>query len=902
MWIYYIESVGLFQYFRQWADLRPSLQGMVGFWFKISTIEIVIEKETDISILMTSKLTKYFSEKAATLAQRHISDSGGNEVFFVGYLSKIKQVTSIEVFCRGNEFEVPALLQVAKQGNVVIHNHPSGVLRPSRADTHIASILGNDGVGFYIVNNEVTDVYAMVEPFAEKRVLPIDSSSLTKLFDKNGPISQKLENFELRPQQIEMIEVVSQAINENKIALVEAGTGTGKTLAYLLPAISYAVGNQERVVVSTNTINLQEQLVNKDLPFLQSVSAQKFKAVLVKGRTNYACKRKAMEASQNLDLFSEKGDTSELQTILDWAKTTKDGSKSELNIEPRYDVWETIQSESDTSLKTKCPFYNECFFYTARRKAAVADVLVANHHLLFSDLAVRAAMGPSENAILPTYDRIVLDEAHHVEDVATSYFGTRVTSLGLLRMLGKLHRKTGSNEKGLLIYLTGKLLKGAQPMPHEDFLDVQGGLQELGITEVERLRISLTVTMDKIFATVAGADYQNTTFTEKKLRLTPSIIEQREWQENVVPLGQALIRGIHKFTAQLTELLRKLEAIRVKIWFSPLPMAIDLQAQLDRLDLAANDIQHILLEQDEAHVRWVEIKIGHKNTRIVGLHSSPLDVASILKKTVYEKFKNLLMTSATLTVEGRFDYFKNRLGLNALAQDKILECQLSAPFDYKTQTLVAIPTDVPEPNSPSFVNEITELIFKSIAISQGRAFVLFTAYGLLYKLYNVLKPRIEALGINVYKQGQENRHRLLERFKDDKTSVLFATDSFWEGVDVHGESLEMVIITKLPFRVPSEPIVEARVEAIERRGGNAFLEHTVPQAAIKFKQGFGRLIRRKTDRGAVLILDKRVIQKRYGKIFLDSLPDCRIVPGSREKILLELENFFYSDTMINSHF
>ncbi|MCH6560669.1 DEAD/DEAH box helicase family protein [candidate division KSB1 bacterium] len=457
---------------------------------------------------MTSKLKKYFSEEAAKLAQRQIEDSGGNEVFFVGHLNRVRQVTSVEVFCRGNEFEVPALLQVARQGNVVIHNHPGGVLRPSSADTHIASILGNDGIGFYIVNNEVTDVYAMVEPFAEKKVRPIDSNALAKLFDNDGPISKKLDNYEFRPQQIEMMKVVSQAINEDKIAIVEAGTGTGKTLAYLLPAITYAVGNQERIVISTNTINLQEQLVNKDLPFLQSVFAQKFKAVLVKGRTNYACKRKLMEADQDLDLFSEQGDKSELKTILDWAKTTKDGSKSDLNIEPRYDVWEKIQSESDTSLKTKCSFYNECFFYTARRKAAVADVLVANHHLLFSDLAVRAARGASENAILPTYDRIVLDEAHNVEEVATSYFGTRVTSLGLLRMLGKLHRKKGSDEKGLLIYLSGKLMKVARRMPHEDFLKIQEGLQESGASAVAKLTISLAAAMDKIFEIVAGSDAQ----------------------------------------------------------------------------------------------------------------------------------------------------------------------------------------------------------------------------------------------------------------------------------------------------------------------------------------------------------------------------------------------------------
>ncbi|MFQ5674322.1 MAG: ATP-dependent DNA helicase [bacterium] len=300
------------------------------------------------------------------------------------------------------------------------------------------------------------------------------------------------------------------------------------------------------------------------------------------------------------------------------------------------------------------------------------------------------------------------------------------------------------------------------------------------------------------------------------------------------------------------------------------------------------------MEQDEAHVRWIEVKEGYKNVKIVRLQSSPLDVAPILNETIYQKFKNVSMTSATLTVAGRFDYLKSRLGLNAVAPDRILELQLEAPFDYQNQAVVAIPIDIPEPNAANFVGEISELIFKSVEISNGRAFILFTSYGLLSKIFNILKPRVEKLGFNVYKQGQENRHRLLERFRKDTTSVLFATDSFWEGVDVHGESLELVVITKLPFRVPSEPIVEARVEAIERRGGNAFLEYSVPQAAIKFKQGFGRLIRRKTDRGAVLVLDKRIVKKRYGRIFLDSLPACHTISGSSEQILFELENFYAS--------
>ncbi|MFQ5674321.1 MAG: ATP-dependent DNA helicase, partial [bacterium] len=374
---------------------------------------------------------------------------------------------------------------------------------------------------------------------------------------------------------------------ENKIAIAEAGTGTGKTLAYLLPAIRYAVENQERMVVSTNTINLQEQLINKDLPFLKGILTTEFKAVLVKGRSNYACKRKLSEADQDLDLFSEDSQKSELKTILDWAKSTLDGSKSDLNIEPRNDTWEKIQSESDTSLKTKCPFYNECFFYAARRRAAVADILVANHHLLFSDLAVRAALGASENAILPTYDRIILDEAHNIEEVATNYFGTRVTFLGLLRMLGKLYRKKDDEEKGLLIYLSGKLTKVARHIPHEDFLKTQTAIQDQGLAAVEHIRVILTETMEKIYDVVRGLQETVSQYDEIKLRLVPEIIEDSQWQEEVISPAKELVLEMRRFTAKLNQVLSKVEAIQMKVGPAVLSLTIDLQAQLDRLDMTA---------------------------------------------------------------------------------------------------------------------------------------------------------------------------------------------------------------------------------------------------------------------------------------------------------------------------
>ncbi len=837
------------------------------------------------------KSKKYLSENAVTQLSEHIQAAGGNEVFFVGAVNEDKIVTEVQVYARGNEFEAPALLQVAKQGEVVLHNHPSGTLRPSSADTGVASILGNDGIGFYIINNDASEVYVVVEPFAEKKTVPVSPESLGELLSQGSKIANNLEEYEYRPQQIEMMALVGESINENKLAIIEAGTGTGKTLAYLLPAILYAVANKERIVVSTNTINLQEQLINKDIPFLQKVLKDKFNAVLVKGRSNYACKRKLAEVDLEPDLFSDETGKQELVAVLEWAKKTSDGSKSELSFIPKPDVWEKVQSESDTSLKVKCPFYNECFFYAARRKAAVADILVANHHLLFADLAIRALIGASENAILPTYDRIILDEAHNIEDVATNYFGNRVTSLGVKRVINRLYLEKKGKEKGLLLYLSNKLNKSAKIIPYNDFIALQGKIEQDGIKAIKALNFILSAAMDQIFDAVANISRGDPTAGEVKLRLTGNVTSTPFWRESILAIVKKLVNEIRKVTTRLDGVLSKVEELQRKMP-ATLSLSIDVKAQLDRLDSIATNIEQTLLESDDLHVRWIEIKKGYGDINIVRLQSCPLNVAPILKKTVYEKFKNVVLTSATLAVQGNFNYLKTRLGLETYQADKLISAQLSAPFDYKKQTLVAIPVDVPEPNSPLFLDAIQEMIFESIQISEGRAFVLFTSYGLLNKVFFSLRKKINELGINVYKQGGENRHSLLQRFKEDVSSVLFATESFWEGVDVHGRSLESVIITKLPFKVPSEPIIEARIEALERDGRNAFLEYAVPQAAIKFKQGFGRLIRRKSDRGTVLILDKRVVQKNYGRVFLDSLPDCTRATGTRAEILQALREFY----------
>ena len=839
-----------------------------------------------------SKIRNYLTQPAVKKIRFFIQEAGGNEVFLVGKVNADKIVEAVQIFARGNAFSAPALLQVASQGDVVIHNHPSGALIPSSADMNVASILGNDGIGFYIVDNSVSDLYAAVEPFSQKQRVFVDSNQLIDIIGEKGLVAKKLKNYEFRPQQVDMIRAVSEAINSDKISLIEAGTGTGKTLAYLLPAISYAIVNEQKVVVSTNTINLQEQLINKDLPFLKSVLKTKFKAVLVKGRGNYVCKRKVAEVLSDVDLFSDEGEREELTTLLQWAETTSDGSKTDLNIAPKSNIWEKIQSESDTSLKTRCPFYNECFFYQARRKAASANILVANHHLLFADLALRSAKGNSENAVLPTYDRIIFDEAHNMEEVATHYFGTRVTYLGTLRILRRLYRQKGKHEKGLLIYLSSRLEKFGRRLLHEDFLKAQNEIQTYGIEAVQNLSLLLAETMENIYSVVTAEIPANATYNEIKLRLTYETIESENWRQEVAVPVERLVQEIRRFTSRLSQLLKKLNSQRGKMVEAVVSLTIDLQAQLDRLDAIANSIVHVLLDDETGYVRWLEVKQGFRNTKIVRLMASPLNIAPVLRESVFNKFSNVNLTSATLTVEGSFQYMKTRLGLDEIHPSRLIELALSSPFNYKKQALVAVPNDISEPNHRDFLAEISDMILADLKISRGRAFVLFTSYGLLNKVFFNVKDSLEKQGYSVYKQGQENRHKLLNRFREDVSSILFATDSFWEGVDVQGESLELVIITKLPFRVPSEPVVEARVEAIEQGGGNAFIEYTVPQAVIKFKQGFGRLIRKKSDRGAVLILDKRVIQKSYGRTFLNSLPACHLTVGSKREVMDELRSFY----------
>jgi len=858
------------------------------------------------------KLSDYLAEEAVLYMRHHIQQAGGNEVFFVGKASPNGLVETVQVVARGNKSMVPAIVHMVHAGDVVIHNHPSGVLQPSQPDVTLASELGNDVVGFYIINNQVTEIYVVVEPQKQKERQRLASEPLQAILGPRGPLAGRLENFESRPAQQQMLAQVVQAFNDNQVAVIEAGTGTGKTLAYLIPAILWSVRNDERTVIATGTINLQEQLVNKDIPLLHEALPVKFRAELVKGRTNYLCKRKLNEVRFQPDLFADATEKNELENILAWAQKTADGSKSDLGFLPSEAVWEKIQSESDTTLRSKCPYYNECFFYNARRRAAAADVLIANHHLLFADLAVRGEHSDnSEVAVLPKYQRVILDEAHDLEEVASDYFGTATSHHAVRRTLHKLYRDKDGKQTGVLPFTLAKLQKRANVVTRTLLERFREQIELVCAPALQNLEQQLSNLMDRLFAwgtargqgsagrMSPGAGYAEryslaqSGYEEIKIRLKPEITRDQQFQEIIRSQVPLFLKNLCDTAEAVTEVVKLCHLAANYLGSEAASLAVDIQAQAQRLRDMARQIEQVLLSQDESLIRWLEMKASRFGN-LVRLRSAPLDIAPIMQKNVFEKFPTVILTSATLAVGDSFGFLEQRLGLNRLPSERRRSIRLGSPFDYARQVLLAIPTDMPEPNHAGYTRALEQNLATVLEISHGRAFILFTSYSLLNQMYQALAGPLAANGMVVLKQGMEGRHQLLERFRRQIGSVLFATDSFWQGVDVHGEALECVIIPRLPFRVPSEPIIEARVEAIDKSGGNSFMDYSVPQAVIKLKQGFGRLIRRKTDFGAIVIFDNRVVTKRYGRVFLESLPECRTVVGRSEEVFAEMKKFYHA--------
>jgi ATP-dependent DNA helicase DinG len=837
-------------------------------------------------------MDKSFSADVRRLMRAAIGEAGGNEVFFLGHTDSNLQVTEVEVLARGSAEAVPAILQGCAYGDVVIHNHPSGHLHPSGADIEIASRLGALGVGFYIVDNPVEHVYRVVEAFAPKEERHLEPQRIDAVLGPEGVVASSLPGYEDRPEQLRMAFAVGEAFNSGRLAVIEAGTGTGKSLAYLVPAILWALNNEERVVVSTNTINLQEQLVRKDIPFLQRATKLEFRAVLVKGRGNYLCRRRAATAHAEPGLFDAEN-AGELQSILSWAETSADGSREELTFLPKEEVWEEVRCEIDQCSRVRCADYARCFFHRARRQAAQADILVVNHALLLSDLALRHQTDNySAAAVLPPFDRIILDEAHHLEDVATNFFASQVTRFAFARVLGKL-RHPRKPDRGLLPRFLSALSKELPETEDELYRDLHGRIENLIVARQALFDRSI-MDLEEIGQDLAASLGREVVEREEiKHRVVADFAESETW-EAIAGRVRELARQTNTLAREVRALLKACDRLPEAAAEKIAPTLNDIRGIALRLEGIAGDLSFFVAE-DEGTCAWFEVvrgRIGRGAGIVTRLCTAPLEVARNLKEAIYDRFKTVVMTSATLAVGDSFAYLKHRVGLDRTEPGRVTELLLPSPFDFARQALVAVPTDVPEPGRPGYPEMVRDLAEKGILAADGRTFVLFTAYSLLRRVHGELAPILAARGYHSLRQGEDSRHRLLKKFSQDATSVLFATDSFWEGVDVPGRALEQVIIARLPFKVPTEPVLQARAEAIEQAGGDPFMEYTVPQAVIRFKQGFGRLIRHRDDRGVVFILDSRVVKKGYGRMFLRSLPAVPVLAAPTAEVLAAMERFF----------
>ena len=828
-----------------------------------------------------------FTPDCRALMRHEITAAGGNEVFFIGSANVDGVVCEVETIARGSKAAVPAIMVRASSGDVVVHNHPSGDLTPSSADMDIASVAGNQGIGFAIIDNDCNRCYQVVTPYSEKKGELLSLEELGRVFAADGMMGH-LKGFEPRDEQLRMAFAVAEAFNGDKVVLVEAGTGTGKSLAYLIPAILWAVRNNERIVVSTNTINLQEQLIRKDLPFLARNSAVEFKAALVKGRSNYACLRKLEHVEAEPSLFPDQS-SAELTTVIEWSHSSKDGCRSDLAFVPHSSTWEEVCCEADQCGRSRCKHFNRCFFYRARRESSAARVLVVNHALLLSDIVLRRETGYDATAILPPFTRLIFDEGHHLEDVATSHLSLTIARSGILKQLHRLvPQKAG--RAGLLTIISARITRDLPESQEGLYAELSGLLEShllpkahdlTGITEQTMDWLAISVEREWGGGTVAGR--------EQKVRITPEVERTPFWLECRQRL-HTLADTVNDYTSSLRALAMRTKDLPEKLQEKLADQLLDTSGIEGRLQGMADSLLFFTTEA-EGYCRWIETRHSNRGVQ-ARLTAAPLDISAQLKETVLDKLKTIVVTSATLTVGGEFKYLKKRTGFALLPKERVIELQLASPFDYASQVFVAVPEEMPEPTAPGYREALESHILKAVTISRGGAFILFTSYDLLNRVYQALSPALARLGLTSLKQGESGRHALLAQFRKEGNSVLFGTDSFWEGVDVKGDALRLVIIARLPFQVPTEPVQQARAEKIKTDGGDPFRDFSVPQAVIKFRQGFGRLIRSNDDHGAVLILDRRVLNKSYGRIFLRSLPDTEIVKGDSTVIFSRMEEFF----------
>jgi ATP-dependent DNA helicase DinG len=624
----------------------------------------------------------------------------------------------------------------------------------------------------------------------------VKTPSIADIFGPGGAIEKFMpEGYEHRRSQLEMAELVEAAFQEKRHLIVEAGTGTGKTLAYLIPAIR----SGRRVVISTATKSLQEQLFEKDIPFLQKHFAPELKVAVMKGRGNFLCREKVYRMGDQ-PMLKGLDEVDWFHQIRDWEKVTETGDRAELNFLPDdSDLWAKLDARRDACTGQKCPEFNTCFLTAMHQRAAEADLIIVNHHLFFADLALKQ---DDFGSVLPEYGAVIFDEAHEIEDVASDFFGKQISN-----------------------YRFEELARDAE---------ISARVAKAGGAELQKRIMRMRERSHSFFEAFPSREGR---FPFDKNQRAGFLEQNREAYD-------ALVNSLKSLEAEIASL-----SIKPEEMLNIARRGMELRGELK-----------FLFESSEGnYVYWFERR--HKGVFVV---ATPIDVSALLREQLFEAFETIILTSATLAVEGRFNFLKQRLGLD-MAAERVLPSE----FDFGEQALFYIPANLPDVRDAGFPERAAQEIVQLLEISEGRAFCLFTSYSQMKDLFERVRTQVR---FPLFLQGSAPRTALLEKFKNTEGAVLFATSSFWQGVDVRGDQLSCVIVDKLPFAVPSDPIVAARVKALQEDGRNAFAEYQVPEAVLALKQGFGRLIRSRTDRGVLAILDNRIQRMQYGKIFMESLP------------------------------
>ncbi|WP_257351790.1 ATP-dependent DNA helicase DinG [Pseudalkalibacillus decolorationis] len=719
---------------------------------------------------------------------------------------------------------------------------------------------------------EGLDVYRQL---VLRKIAELDSESDVETeIDHYETVLEQLEktmpSYEKRDGQTEMMSNVDYALSNGEHALIEAGTGIGKSLGYLIPGLLHAKKTGRPLVVSTHTIQLQEQLLDRDIPLLKKLVPFDFEATVLKGRNHYLCLRKFEQQLEqlyenNYDVLLAKAQ------ILVWLTTTDEGDIEELNLPSGGQLfWHQIKSDSNSCLNYKCPWFSKCFYHRSKRKSMEAEIVITNHALLFTDLV-------NDHALLPAYKEAVIDEAHHLEDVASDHFGQQTDYFSFHRLLERL----GSDDQSMVSLW-------------EKYAEILSQC-EIKFTKksiIEPLK-ELKFEIDQLFSMIKSyvVSKQRSKSEVGKISYRFQIEEaDATWYNDVKEIVARVQMLINDFIRTAQKLMKEAQLKEEHLTVQQKGILVDYTGLLNRLDEEKNTLAHMLLSANEGEVCWIETDQGGARNA-ASLYNQPIDISNRLASDFFAKKRSIILTSATLTIRNRFNYVMDRLGI-----DDALTIQLQSPFDYQKQSKILIPTDLPmikDVSTADYSATIAESIYQIAHITDGRMLVLFTSYDMLKKTYYRFKELSEPEDFSLIGQGIDSgsRARLTKNFKQMDRAVLFGTSSFWEGVDIPGNDLSCLVIVRLPFTPPDNPVMEARSEQVRIEGKSPFMELSLPQAIIRFKQGFGRLVRTTADRGAVFVFDRRIVTTKYGKMFINSLPDVPVQKGHMDDLLDDLEHW-----------